>query len=186
MGPRFAVCSLGFIGLRIRRSHARWQKTFSNIRTDIFSQVAILSALRAPNVSCVVRCLWSDARQFMWIVVPASAPGGEAGTESQVLMWSQPTRDGNKVLYRWCHHIRSHSARYGPTSGHALHRHHCKPAGRRVCDIDSIAYVAIVLSAGILLTTIHMKDYKNASGDVILPIAYPALSRPITALLLMA
>jgi len=62
---------------------------------------------------------------------------------------------------------------------------------RRESDIDSIAYVAIVLSAGIILTTIHTQDYKDASGDaaaarVTLPIAYPALSRPVTALLLIA
>jgi hypothetical protein len=48
-----------------------------------------------------------------------------------------------------------------------------------------------VLSAGIILTTIHTQDYKDASGDaasgrVTLPIAYPVLSRPVTALLLIA
>lgn len=63
--------------------------------------------------------------------------------------------------------------------------------GRRESDIDSIAYVAIVLSAGIILTTIHTQDYKDACGDaaagrVTLPIAYPALSRPLTALMLIA
>ena len=56
--------------------------------------------------------------------------------------------------------------------------------------MDSIAYIAIVLSAGIILTTIHTQDYKDASGDaaagrVTLPIAYPAMSRPVTALLLI-
>jgi hypothetical protein len=40
------------------------------------------------------------------------------------------------------------------------------------------------------LTTIHTQDYRDASGDaaagrVTLPIAYPTLSRPITALLLI-
>ena len=48
-----------------------------------------------------------------------------------------------------------------------------------------------MLSAGIILTTIHTQDYRDASGDVAagrdtLPIAYPALSRPLTALLLVA
>jgi hypothetical protein len=48
-----------------------------------------------------------------------------------------------------------------------------------------------MLSAGIILTTIHTQDYKEASGDaaagrVTLPIAYPALSRRVTALLLIA
>ncbi|KAF8486754.1 hypothetical protein F5888DRAFT_1624565, partial [Russula emetica] len=43
----------------------------------------------------------------------------------------------------------------------------------------------------IILTTIHTQDYKDASGDaaaerVTLAIAYPALSRPVTALLLIA
>jgi hypothetical protein len=33
---------------------------------------------------------------------------------------------------------------------------------------------------------IHMQDYKDASGDVTLPIAYLALSHPATALLLIA
>ena len=47
------------------------------------------------------------------------------------------------------------------------------------------------MSAGIILTTIHTQDYKDASGDmaagrVTLPIAYPALSRPVTGLLLIA
>ena len=63
--------------------------------------------------------------------------------------------------------------------------------GRRESDIDGIAYVAIVLSAGIILTTIHTQDYKDAPGDAVagrttLPIAYPALSRPVTAFLLIA
>ena len=48
-----------------------------------------------------------------------------------------------------------------------------------------------MLSAGIILTTIHTQDYKDALGDVAagrvtLPIAYPALSRPVTALILIA
>lgn len=63
--------------------------------------------------------------------------------------------------------------------------------GRRECDIDSVAYVAIALSVGIILTTIHTQDYRDALGDaaagrVTFPIAYPELSRPVTALLLIA
>ncbi|KAI0269613.1 hypothetical protein BGY98DRAFT_924086 [Russula aff. rugulosa BPL654] len=61
---------------------------------------------------------------------------------------------------------------------------------QRESDLDSIAYIAIVLSAGIILTTIHTQDYRDAWGDaaagrVTLPIAYPTLSRPVTALLLI-
>ncbi|KAI0269615.1 hypothetical protein BGY98DRAFT_1013262 [Russula aff. rugulosa BPL654] len=61
---------------------------------------------------------------------------------------------------------------------------------QREREIDSIAYIAIVLSAGIILTTIHTQDYRDAWGDaaagrVTLPIAYPTLSRPVTALLLI-
>jgi hypothetical protein len=37
--------------------------------------------------------------------------------------------------------------------------------GRRESDIDSMAYATIVLSVGIILTTIHTQDYKDASGD---------------------
>lgn len=56
-------------------------------------------------------------------------------------------------------------------------------AGRTLC-------ISIALSAGIILTTIHMQDYKDVRGDfvagrVTLPIAYPTLSRVSTALLLI-
>ena len=48
-----------------------------------------------------------------------------------------------------------------------------------------------MLSAGIILTTIHTQDYKDVPGDaaagrVTLPIAYPALSRTVTAFFLLA
>lgn len=44
---------------------------------------------------------------------------------------------------------------------------------------------------GIILTTVHTQDYRDALGDaaagrVTFPIAYPALSRHVTALLLIA
>jgi hypothetical protein len=44
---------------------------------------------------------------------------------------------------------------------------------------------------GIILTTIHTQDYKDAPGDaaagrVTFPIAYPTLSRAVTAFLLIA
>jgi hypothetical protein len=63
--------------------------------------------------------------------------------------------------------------------------------GREERDVDSTAFIAIALSAGIILTTIHTQDYKDTPGDVAagritLPIAYPALSRAATALLLIA
>jgi hypothetical protein len=49
--------------------------------------------------------------------------------------------------------------------------------------------IAIALSAGIILTTIHTQDYKDILGDaatgrVTLPIAYPVLSRIATAFVL--
>ncbi len=49
----------------------------------------------------------------------------------------------------------------------------------------------MALSVGIILTTIHTQDYKDVPGDaaagrVTLPIAYPALSRAVTAFLLIA
>jgi hypothetical protein len=52
-------------------------------------------------------------------------------------------------------------------------------------------WIAVALSAGIILTTIHTQDYKDVLGDaaagrVTLPIAYPALSRVVTAFFLIA
>lgn len=52
-------------------------------------------------------------------------------------------------------------------------------------------WIAVVLSAGIILTTIHTQDYKDVLGDAIsgrvtLPIAYPAMSRAATAFFLVA
>jgi hypothetical protein len=52
-------------------------------------------------------------------------------------------------------------------------------------------WIAVVLSAGIILTTIHTQDYKDVLGDAIsgrvtLPIAYPAMSRVATAFILIA
>ena len=47
------------------------------------------------------------------------------------------------------------------------------------------------MSTGIILTTIHMQDYRDIQGDiaagrVTLPIAYPMCSRAVTAFLLVA
>ncbi len=47
-----------------------------------------------------------------------------------------------------------------------------------------------MLSVGIILTTIHTQDYKDTPGDaaagrITLPIAHPALSRAVTAVLLI-
>ena len=63
--------------------------------------------------------------------------------------------------------------------------------GQRECDLDGTACLAIALSAGIVLTTVHMQDYRDVPGDaaagrVTLPIAHPVLSRAVTALLLVA
>jgi hypothetical protein len=63
--------------------------------------------------------------------------------------------------------------------------------GQRETEVDSTGYIASALSAGILLTTIHTHDYKDVRGDaaagrVTLPIAYPMLSRVVTAFILLA
>jgi hypothetical protein len=63
--------------------------------------------------------------------------------------------------------------------------------GQRESDVDAIGYIAIALSVGIILTTIHTQDYKDVLGDVAagrvtLPIAYPFLSRVATAFVLLA
>jgi hypothetical protein len=51
-------------------------------------------------------------------------------------------------------------------------------------------WISVALSAGIILTTIHTQDYKDIQGDtaagrVTLPIAYPMLSRVVTAFVLI-
>jgi hypothetical protein len=65
------------------------------------------------------------------------------------------------------------------------------PTGQDESDADSTVWVAIALSAGIVLTTIHTQDFRDVAGDaatgrVTFPIAYPALSRVVTALFLIA
>jgi len=78
----------------------------------------------------------------------------------------------------------------GPVLLGALTARHA-PTGQREKDADSIVCIAIALSAGIILTTIHMQDFKDVVGDatvgrVTLPIAYPVLSRVATAFVLVA
>jgi len=56
-------------------------------------------------------------------------------------------------------------------------------------EADGTMGIAIALSAGIILTTIHTQDYKDIPGDaatgrVTLPIAYPVLSRIATPFIL--
>ncbi len=56
--------------------------------------------------------------------------------------------------------------------------------------VKKIVRDKVALRAGIILT-IHTQDYKDVPGDaaagrVTLPIAYPALSRAVSALLLIA
>jgi len=65
------------------------------------------------------------------------------------------------------------------------------PTGQRESEVDSTGCIAIALSAGIILSTIHTQDYKDVPGDaaagrVTLPIAYPTLSRFVTAFVLVA
>ena len=67
----------------------------------------------------------------------------------------------------------------------------CVPTGQRESEVDSTGCIAIALSAGIILTTIHTQDYKDVPGDaaagrVTLPIAHPTLSRFATAFILVA
>jgi hypothetical protein len=62
--------------------------------------------------------------------------------------------------------------------------------GRNENEADGTIWISVALSAGIILTTIHVQDYKDIHGDiaagrVTLPIAYPILSRPVTAFLLI-
>jgi len=58
-------------------------------------------------------------------------------------------------------------------------------------EVDRTTCIAVALSAGIILTTIHAQDFKDMLGDAAtgrttLPIAYPALSRVATAFFLIA
>lgn len=67
----------------------------------------------------------------------------------------------------------------------------CASIGQNESEADSTMWISVALSAGIILTTIHAQDYKDIQGDmaagrVTLPIAYPILSRPVTAFLLIA
>ena len=69
----------------------------------------------------------------------------------------------------------------------------CSSIGKNECEADGTMWIAVALSAGIIMTTIHVQDYKDIQGDiaagrVTLPIAYaayPMLSRAITAFLLI-
>jgi hypothetical protein len=65
------------------------------------------------------------------------------------------------------------------------------PTGRSESEADSTVCIAVALSAGIILTTIHTQDFKDVAGDsaagrVTLPIAYPTMSRVSTALSFIA
>jgi len=65
------------------------------------------------------------------------------------------------------------------------------PTGQRESEVDSTGCIAVALSAGIILTTIHTQDYKDVLGDaaagrVTLPIAHPVASRVVTAFILVA
>jgi hypothetical protein len=67
----------------------------------------------------------------------------------------------------------------------------CASIGQNESDADGTTWLSVALSAGIILTTIHVQDYKDIRGDiaagrVTLPIAYPISSRPVTAFLIIA
>lgn len=64
------------------------------------------------------------------------------------------------------------------------------PTGQKEGDIDSTTCIAIMLNVGIILTTIHTQNYKDvlrdaAAGRITLPIAHPALSRAVIAILIL-
>jgi len=65
------------------------------------------------------------------------------------------------------------------------------PTGQRESEVNSTGCIAVALSAGIILTTIHTQDYKDVLGDaaagrVTLPIAHPVSSCIVTAFILVA
>jgi len=67
----------------------------------------------------------------------------------------------------------------------------CASIGQNESEADGTMWISVALSAGIILTTIHVQDYKDIQGDiaagrVTLPIAYPISSRSVTAFLLIA
>jgi 4-hydroxybenzoate polyprenyltransferase len=62
--------------------------------------------------------------------------------------------------------------------------------GQNESEVDGTMWISIALSAGIILTTIQVQDYKDIQGDiavgrVTLPIAFPISSRAVTAFLLI-
>ena len=62
--------------------------------------------------------------------------------------------------------------------------------GQNENEADGTMWISVALSAGIIMTTIHVQDYKDIQGDiaagrVTLPIVYPTLSRAVTAFLLI-
>jgi hypothetical protein len=78
------------------------------------------------------------------------------------------------------------STRFAPGGSNS-----CASIGQNESEADGTMWISVALSAGIILTTIHAQDYKDIQGDmaagrVTLPIAYPILSRPVTAFLLIA
>jgi 4-hydroxybenzoate polyprenyltransferase len=66
----------------------------------------------------------------------------------------------------------------------------CSSIGENESEADCTIWIAVALSAGIIMTTIHVQDYKDIQGDtaagrVTVPITYPTSSRAVTAFLLI-
>ena len=65
------------------------------------------------------------------------------------------------------------------------------PTGQRESKVNSTGCIAVVLSTRIILTMIHLQDYKDMLGDavagcVMLPITHPMLFCIVTAFILVA
>ncbi len=190
-------------GSRISRTHTRSQKTPSIIPTVPFRRAAFLSKPHAlyagqssPYVfSCrrlMVRGRHSPVcsdRCTCWLTMKA--------VERVAIGWSATCRTRLDIPSRrpvQC------SLPVRPCLGSADRAStslplECltprTPTGQRESEVDSTGCIAVALSAGIILTTIHTQDYKDVLGDaaagrVTLPIAHPVASRVVTAFILVA
>jgi len=133
-----------------------------------------------------------NARTLRWIIVPVCLLLSAAYGPRTLLaslggsLYMLAYNDGGGARSHWLVRNALNAIGYGTAeAGTTL------VICQRESDVDSTACLAIALSAGIILTTIHTQDYKDAPGDaaagrVTLPIAYPSLSRAVTALLLIA
>ena len=143
-------------------------------------------------MSSAVRGVWSknDARQLPRIAVHAGLQRRRRSAgplvDSQHAERGRIFRRGGWYDARRVYVPVSLSRINGPEGPHRA----CL-TGQREDEVDSTGCLAVALSAGIILTTIHTQDYKDVRGDaaagrITLPIAYPVLSRVVTAFILLA